>query len=79
MFDPAPFPQISKNKLPTFISKQKTALLQHIPIVLRFLKQFGIFKSRDKGSYGSKNPEIVKMLGFGSPIMKSTIYKLKLK
>ena len=29
------------------------------------LQQCGIFESINKGSYGSNNPDIMKMLGFG--------------
>ena len=43
----------------------KTSIFTMLPFFLRLWKYFGIFESVHKGSYGSKNPETMIMLGFG--------------
>ena len=41
--------------------------------------EFCIFISINEGSHGSKNPEVMEMLGFGLSISKSKSYKFTLK
>ena len=47
--------------------KQKLILENASWRFIDFSKQFGVFKSINKGSTGLKNPEIMEMLGFGLP------------
>ena len=52
---------------------KNTTFQKRVRTCLVFLKQFGIFKSINKGSPGLKNPEIMDMLGFGPSHNKTKI------
>ena len=57
-------PNISKFCILRMISIEVISA-KYVPIFLILLNQFGIFKSINKGSHGSINPEIMERLGFG--------------
>ena len=65
MFDTA-LSQKIKNEVQNYELPQYILFLENVSwIVRRFFKWFGMFKSINKGPQGSKNPEIMDMLGFG--------------
>ena len=62
--DPHPFQHLKNPNLPNITFQKNKYCLENMPgVFLYVLMYFGVFKSINKGSYGSQNPEIKEMKG----------------